>query len=190
MLQIGGLRVLTRRARPGIARPSQWFPFGEKCYLWRLVTADFVLLWKPHKGLCALSSSPVGSPGTVGIRQYVNLESQRMKKLSIGAGEGAPLPPLSSESVILKKLPRLCEFLTNTAYEDGSPRSPGRLWIDNDGIAFTITLFEPSAFARVRIRGNTLDDALALANTHLGMENAPWEADQYARDKAAQKKKK
>jgi hypothetical protein len=31
---------------------------------------------------------------------------------------------------------------------------------------------------------------MTLANTHLGMENAPWEADQYARDKAQQKKKK
>lgn len=190
MLQIGGLRVLTPRRSSGVAKPCQWFPFGEKCYLWRFVKSEVVLLFKPHKGLCPLSASPVGSHGAAGRVQFVNLESVKMKKLSIGVESGAPLPPLSSESVLLKKLPRLCEFLTNTAYEDGSPRSPGRLWLDNDGIAFTITLFEPSAFARVRIRGNTLDDALTLANTHLGMENAPWEADQYARDKAAQKKKK
>lgn len=87
-------------------------------------------------------------------------------------------------------MPRIPLFLVETTYEDGSPRSPGRLWLDNDGVAFTITLFEPTAFARVRIRGNTLDDAFALANAHLGMESAPWETDQYARDRAAGKKKK
>jgi hypothetical protein len=113
-----------------------------------------------------------------------------VKKLSMGGDDAGKLPSLSAESVIWKKLPRLCEFLTANVYEDGSPRAPGRLWLDQDGIGFTLTLFEPSAFARVRLRAATLDDVMTLANTHLGMENAPWEADQYARDKAQQKKKK
>jgi hypothetical protein len=113
-----------------------------------------------------------------------------MKKLSMGEGDGAKLPPLSKESATFKKLPNLCEFLSAVAYEDGSARAPGRLWLDNDGVAYTVTLFEPSAFARVRIRGNTLDDALALAERHLSLDSAPWEADQYAREKAAGKKKK
>jgi hypothetical protein len=113
-----------------------------------------------------------------------------MKKLSMGGDDAGKLPSLSAESVVWKKLPRLCEFLTANVYEDGSPRAPGRLWLDQDGIGFTLTLFEPSAFARVRLRAATLDDVMTLANTHLGMENAPWEADQYARDKAQQKKKK
>lgn len=113
-----------------------------------------------------------------------------MKKLSVAGETGGVLPPLSSESKLFVKLPRLSLFLVETTYEDGSPRAPGRLWLDNDGLAFTITLFEPSAFARVRLRANTLDDTFALANAHLGLESAPWEADQYAREKAAQKKKK
>jgi hypothetical protein len=113
-----------------------------------------------------------------------------MKKLSMGAEDVSKLPPLSAESAHLKKVPRLCEFLTAVVYEDGSPRVPGRLWWDQDGLAFTMTLFEASSFARVRLRAATIDDLLVLANTHLAMENAPWEADQYARDKATAKKKK
>ncbi len=113
-----------------------------------------------------------------------------MKKLAMGAETGAALPPLSAESTILKKLPRVCEFLTATVYDDGSPRSCGRVWLENDGIAFVCSLFEPAAFARVRLRAATIDDVLMLAQAHLGMEAAPWEADTWARDRAATKKKK
>jgi hypothetical protein len=151
---------------------------------------DFLILNKPWMGLVCLNSRKIGSLNLDEVNRFPNLESKKMKRLSIGGDAGAPLPPLSPESKILVKVPRISLFLVETSYEDGSPRSPGRLWIDNDGTAFTITLFEPTAMARVRIRGNTLDDALGLANAHLGMESAPWEVDQYARDKAAGKKKK
>lgn len=190
MRSVGGVRVFQPRRLVGVQRPRQWLPRSERYYLWRLGSRDFHVMWKPFKGLFVLSSSPVGSPGSEDVHQFVNLESAAMKKLSVGGSSDEPLPPLSRDSVVLKKFPCLCEFLTATRYEDGSPRAPGRLWLDNDGVAFTVTLFEPSAFARVRIRGNTLDDAVALAERHLSLESAPWEADQYARDKASQKKKK
>lgn len=190
MLSSGGVRVLLPRAALGVARPGQWLPKAERYYVWRLGGRDFLVLWKPFKGLCVLSSEPVGSPGLAGRVQFVNLESAKMKKLAMGMGDDDKLPPLSSDSVVFKKFPRLCEFLTATSYDDGSARAPGRLWLDNDGIAFTVTLFEPSCFKRVRLRGNTLDDAVALAERHLGMDGAPWEADQYARDKAGKKKGK
>lgn len=190
MRSVGGVKILQPRLSSGVQRPRMWLPRCERYYVYRLAGKDFLLLSKPFTGLLVLSSVPTGSPGTAGITQFVNLESRRMKKLSAGLGDEEKLPALSADSTVLKRFPRLCEFLTATAYDDGSPRAPGRLWLDNDGIAFTITLFEPTAYKRVRLRGNTLDDAIVLAEKHLGLESAPWEADQYARDRATKKTKK
>lgn len=190
MSSVGSVRVFLARRKPGVAKPSQWLPRSERYFVWRSASRDVLVLWKPFVGICPLSSVPAGSLGTVGINQYVNLESRKMKKLSMNLGEGVALPALPAESAVLKKFPRLCEFMVNTSYDDGSPRAPGRLWMDNDGVALTVTLFEPSGFARVRLRASTLDEAFALAERHLANEGAVWEVDQYARDRAAGKKKK
>jgi hypothetical protein len=113
-----------------------------------------------------------------------------MKKLSMGAEGGEGLAPLPGESVVLKRFPLLCQFLAVTKYDDGTPRLRGRVWFESDAIAYVITLMEPTACARVRLRGASIDDTLALAEKHLSIENAPWEVDQYARDRQAMKKKK
>jgi hypothetical protein len=179
----------TVRRTHGVRRPAYWLPKYALEYVFGIGRWKITMQWLPRKGMFPLRAVTWGTGSPAPPVVFPNLRSRRMKKLSMGAEGGDKLPPLSPESTILKKMPRLCEFLTATAYEDGSARSPGRLWLEQDGFAFTITLFEPTGYARVRLRASTLDDVFNLANAHLGMENAPWEADQYARDKAAQKKK-
>jgi hypothetical protein len=113
-----------------------------------------------------------------------------MKRISLGTSVGLPTVPLSADSVVFKKFPLTRHFMTAVAYEDGSPRQPGRIWWENDGVAFTAVLMDPTGCARVRLRAATIDDLWTAVEAHLGAENAPWEVDQYARDRAAKKGKK
>lgn len=190
MSSIGGSRVFAARERSGVAKPGQWLPGRDARYWFHATGCVVWVQWQPHRGLFPLASHRVEDGDLVLLAEYPSLWSKAMKKFTVGTGDGQQLPPLSAESKLLHKLPRLRAFLTDTQYEDGSPRAPGRLWLDQDGVGFTITLFEPTAFARMRLRAATLDDVFALCDVHLGAENAPWEVDQYARDRAAGKKKK
>lgn len=113
-----------------------------------------------------------------------------MKRFNPLSPDAASVPPLSGESVAFKKFPRVREFLTHTTYDDGSARAPGRLWIENDGLAFVATLFEPAAFLRAKCRAPSLDDVLALCEAFLGMDAPPWERDTWAAERAVGKKKK
>lgn len=113
-----------------------------------------------------------------------------MKRLSVGSPEDDGKKPLPAESKTLAKFPRMCEFLTAVAYEDGTKRQPGYLWLKSDAVAFVVTLFDEDACCRLPCRGATLDEALALAEKLLGVENAPWEVDQYMRERKKKKGKK
>lgn len=185
-----GYQVLTENRKPGIRRPNQWLPYRETRYWYRYGRLWLCFRFQPHRGLYPESSHYFEGRELVTINVFPSLWSKSMKKFSVGVEQNAPLPPLSDESVVLKKFPRVCQFLTATAYDDGSPRAPGRVWIDNDGIGFTVTMMEPTAYARVRLRATTIDDMYRVMEAHLSAENAPWEVDQYARERAEQKKSK
>jgi len=178
------------RAWRGIAKPRRWLPSREARFYFQWGSKWVGFHFQPHRGMYPDAVYRVQGYDLVMITEGVSLRSKAMKKVSIGLEPGKSLPPLSSESVVLKKFPLLRFFLTGTSYEDGSPRAPGRIWVDNDGVGFRVTLFEPSAFARVALRANTIDDVFACCEVFLSADNPPWEADQYAREKAAQKKRK
>jgi len=183
-------RAFNPRKGVGVAKPSQWLPSKSAEYWFAFRDVWLLVTFQPHRGMYPVALYRRVKGAMVKEHEFPSLWSRAMKKLSLGADSSSPLPPLSGESKLFGKLPRFRAFLTDNQYEDGSPRAPGRVWLDQDGVGFTLTLFEPSAMARVRFRAATLDDVYALAETHLGNDSAPWEIDQYARDKAAGKKKK
>lgn len=185
-----GMRLCWPRQRPGVARPGQWTGSREKRWIIVLPHAYLMVVWTPYRGVTpvAISSSLTNDVNEMDF--FPEVRSKKMRKLSIGGPEGAATVPLSGESKVFAKFPRLCEFWTRLTYDDGSPRLPGRHWFDQDSVGFTLTLFEVSGFAKMRCRAATIDDCYALAEKALGSENAPWEADQYAREKASGKKKK
>ena len=185
-----GMSVLRCKPKPSIKRPSQWLGGREKRYVLAVPQGYVYVCYLPFIGVFPVAFCQVLTNDLAEYNLFVDVRSKAMKRLSIGSEVGGILPLLSKESKLFGKLPHLVEFLVATTYEDGTPRAPGRLWFDQDGIAFTITLFEPTGFARMRLRANTLDDVWMLAEKALAAENAPWEADQYAREKAAIKKKK
>lgn len=88
----GGVRVFVARHGRGIARPGQWLPRAERYYIFRVGRLDVFVLWKPFAGFVPLSSSPTGSLGAASRTQFVNVESRKMKKLSIGTDVGGSFP--------------------------------------------------------------------------------------------------
>lgn len=113
-----------------------------------------------------------------------------MKKWSAGGGANEVVPPLPAESKLMAKCKRLMEWLTATTYDDGSPRTPGSLWIDSDSAAFKAMLKEPSLLLCARIRAGTFDDLIAAVETFLGLDSPPWEPDKFALERASKKTKK
>lgn len=185
-----GLPVLFPRATRGVARPGQWCGKREKRWIIALSHAYLWVVWSPFRGVVPVCLSPGLTNNPEENTYFPDVRSKEMKKLSIGGADGTPVVSLSGESKLFKNFPRLCEFWSARTYEDGTPRSPGRHWFDQDGVGYTLTLFEVSACAKMRCRAATIDDCYALAEKALGAENAPWEVDQYAREKASGKKKK
>lgn len=113
-----------------------------------------------------------------------------IKKRDVSSPALGARPPLAFDSKILAKLPTLCEWLAATTYEDGSPRTPGYLWLSNRVVAYEVTLFDPDSCCKMPCLGRTLDEALALAETHLRAEDAPWQQDGYMVARRDGKKKK
>lgn len=185
-----GMKLCWPRQRPGAARPGQWVGGREKRWIIVLPHAYLMVVWTPYRGVTPVALSSSLTNDVSEMQFFPEVRSKKMKKLSIGGDEKTPIPAMAAESKIFKNFPRLLEFWTATTYEDGSPRAPGKHWFDQDGVGYTLTLFEPSGYAKMRLRAAVIDDTYTLAEKALGSENPPWEVDQYARDKAAGKKKK
>lgn len=113
-----------------------------------------------------------------------------MKRRVPAEGGITSLPSLPSTSVILSKFKLLREFITATAYEDGGYRVPGYFWFMNRSTSFECILFDPDSGARLPCRGATIDEVLALVETLLGTENAPWEMDKYLSEQLSKRKKR
>ena len=186
--QYKGSNVHHVRQGRGVQKPRHWQSRRESmCYIG--IGGMYVCVWwRPWFGLFPVSLVTLTKWDSETVSEYPNLRSKSMKRISLEVAPGAALPALSGESKMLVKLTYLRAWLVDTAYEDGTARVPGRLWFDSDGMAFRVTLFEASSMVKMTIRATTIDDALTLANQALGSESPPWEVDQYARDKAAEKK--
>jgi hypothetical protein len=113
-----------------------------------------------------------------------------LKRRDVGAGTSYIAPALTADSKLLGKLPALMEFLTATAYEDGTARTPGYMWVSNRTAAFEVTLFDPDGCSKLPCLGKTLDDAFALLESHLRGDNPPWQQDGFLVKKAQEKKRK
>lgn len=165
-------------------------PAKTKEYMWVMRGYTLHVCYAPWRGVWPISLiRRVGEVEKV-IQRWPNWRNWAMKKITIAPAGDDEKPPLSAESKVLKAFPKIREFLTQKKYEDGTSRKPGRLWLEQDGVAFTITLKEPSMVALMRLRANEIDDVFALAEAALKMDLPPWEIDQWAFDKLPKPKKK
>lgn len=182
--------LVPRRHGPGVVKRRQTVGSRERGWWIQLPPFALYVRWRPWGGLMPCILAAIGSGTEEDDTKFPNLWSARMKRLTTSVQEGLPLPPLSGESVVFKKFSRFREFMAARVYEDGSPRKPGRVWIESDNIAYTATLFEQSGFGRMRFRAQTLDDLLTVIEAFLAQEQPQWEDDQFARDRAAEKNTK
>lgn len=111
------------------------------------------------------------------------------KRQPVEVGQ-AVIPAIPSASTLWPKLPAIREFVHATAYEDGSPRTPGYITIRNRATTMEVTCYDVDSGTRLSARGQTLDQALSLMEQLLGVEEAPWERDNYLADQLAKRAKK
>lgn len=97
------------------------------------------------------------------------------------------LAPIDTKS--MKEFPNLVMHCSVTRYDDGDPRQPGWFTIKTQGSAWVVVLKDPDSVTQMQCLGNTLDDALALAELLAGSDDAPWEVDQWAKRQGTKKAK-
>lgn len=164
-----------------------WRPYSlhvESALRW------YRLRWTPHVGWECSASGTKGRPVTEPTTLYPTTKDLKVKRRNAPAAGGIIQPALPAASVMLGKLPCLREFLTATAYEDGSPRVPGYITIRNRQVTFEATIYDVDSGTRLSARAAKLDDVLALLEQLLGVEEAPWEIDSYLTEQLARRSKK
>jgi hypothetical protein len=163
----GSYRLLLKR---GCISLEVWYQDGRGIYPWRL-----------HR------------EGDVPRASVVfPLVSRAVKKR---APAGAPVPgdgpkhlaPLLTKS--MSGFPNLVMFCAVVKYDDGDPRQAGWIQVRTDGSAWKVILKDTDTASQMTCLGNTLDDALALAELYAGADDAPWEPDPWARKNSMKGKK-
>lgn len=186
-----GVRVVRWKGGWHGKKIKQWTPRTGERWL-RVVSGDrwYLIQWLPREGWWITSA---GIEGPAGSGQYYSApryQGDAMKRRNLNEGGKATTPALPSLSTILGKLPALREFVTATSYDDGSARVPGYFTFRNRGIVFEVTVYDPDSGTRLAARAPKIDEALCLIEQLLGVEEAPWEIDQYLTDQLLRRAKK
>lgn len=150
----------------------------------------FLFSWSLRAGWECSASGIKGRPASDPLNLYPTDKVLRMKRRVAQTGTQVIQPALPAASVMLGKLPAIREFLTATAYEDGTARQPGYLTIRNRGVTFEVTVYDPDSGSRLSARAPKLDDVLALLEQLIGVEEAPWEIDSYLTEQLARRGKR
>jgi len=83
--------------------------------------------------------------------------------------------------------PMIADFLSATKYDDGTVRLPGSVRIENIRTCYRVTLYDPDAGLRLPFAAATVEACLTQLEALLGVEDAPWEVDQWLAKQAAQR---
>lgn len=177
------------RVRSRWRRRSKWLP---KHYMQLSVKRGGFLLrcwYNPGRGLYpAWSKWTDRRDAHAVVYRYPEMDvKKRTAVASPAPGDGPKhLAPLTSKN--FQSLPNLVMHCCVCKYDDGDPRQPGWLSIRSQGAAWVVTLKDPDTGTQMQCLGNTLDDALALADMMAGSDDAPWEIDPWAKKQASKKK--
>lgn len=188
---MGLWKVLTRKRRHGTPpRPRKHtFKDWTAClirvgrFTWKVVSRrNFgTTLWSFDLDGLAVEMWPCCS-------WYGDLLVIKRRSAETKATEVGHLAPIESD--ILSKCHALVAHCAATKYDDGTPRQPGWWTVRTRGSAWELEIKDPETCCRLVIVQQTLDDALALAQTLLETEDAPWEADQWLTAAKAKQRKK
>lgn len=145
-----------------------WYAPARGMFPWRSRWSD-----QPHR-------PPVVYP-------FVSVEVRKKTSAPTPGPEDGPkhLAPLATKSMI--SFPNMVAHCCVTRYDDGDPRQPGWFTLKTQGSAWVVVLKDPDSASQMQCLGNTLDDALALAELMAGSDDAPWEPDPWAKRQAGKK---
>lgn len=189
--QFLGTRVLTWRPKSATRRGGQRLPRrGEKRLYVALRDVWLYLEWHAWKGYYPVALVDGSDPLHPTIEHWGYPRERMAIKRRSAAPENMVLPALSSDSMIMKKIPLVMEFLTATAYADGLQRTPGYYTVRNRLVEFEATLYDPDGGVRLVVRHREYDRMWFAVEALLGAEDAPWEPDRYLMEQAAKKPKK
>lgn len=184
------LCIRSNRRRRRWRRPRRWSP--RKSHGLTVIFLDFKLKcwYVPRRGYYPHALVRLGGGPIAGVL-FAPPGFGAMKRKIVGGGPSSTLAshlaPL--ESAVFGKLFNLVSHCCVTKYDDGEPRQPGWFTVKTSGSAWVVQVKDPDGCCQMSAIGNTLDDALALADLLLGSDEAPWEPDPWAKRKATEKKK-
>jgi len=102
-----------------------------------------------------------------------------LQRRTVMDGSPAAGPSASPETRVLTSFTNVILHLTTTRYTDGSVRTQGWITFRTWKGQWEIVIKEPDSEACLTVSGNTVDDALVLADTLLGDPKAPWQHDPF-----------
>jgi len=105
------------------------------------------------------------------------------------AGVESTPAELAAPIVLFAAYEKIAEFLSSIKYEDGTPRLPGSVRIENVRTCYRVTLYDPDAGLRLPFAGATVEACCDELEKLLGVIDAPWEVDQWLTKQAAQRPK-
>ena len=186
-----GTRLLRWRAIMRPYKVSQWLPRAERYYY--LIRGKYALLlrWLPYLGgyhLVAEYDAQDLRRATITYPRRERVPAVKRRK-TLATTDVAP-PAAVAASMILSKLPAIREWLSATEYDDHTVRQPGALRVTTRDALWHLTLTDPDAGARLLVSDKELDKALLLLEQLVGVSDAPWQADPYARPVPKSKGKK
>lgn len=191
MRTVNGITVLTFRGTPAIRRRGRYLPSSGERFHW-VATRDWWLFvwWRKGIGWRLITQCEAVPPHRVIGVPWDNVERSMAIRKREALGEAQKIPALDPAGKYLVKCPMLLEFVSATAYEDGSVRQPGYFTLRNRLIEWEVTVYDPDAGARMAVRARSLDQVFVGLETLLGSPDAPWEPDQYLLGRLPKKKKK
>lgn len=145
--------------------------------------------YRPFRGWqCVWGGWP--KPGAFPSPLLIRVWSSQVKKIAAQqpGDESRHLAPVESE--LLRDLLPLVEHACCRRYDDGDPREPGWWTVKTVGSAWCVQVKDPDSCMSFSVVAPTIDRALTDAALLLGCEQAPWEPDQWLRQKKTQKKSK
>ena len=185
------LTIRWTRRKYTCRRPGRWLSShgSTLIHVFRL-DVYFHLWYTPAAGVYCASVSKWGSVFCPPLYRYARPE-MNVKKINLkpeGSKDG-PSHIAPVESTVFARFHSLVAHCSVTRYDDGEARQPGWFTVKTQGAAWIVQIKDPNACAQLQCIGETLDDALALAELLLGADSAPWEIDPWMKRKGGQAKK-
>lgn len=171
----------TRKPQPVVREKRYWFEWGTRRYC---------LMFLPWQGLSFTGSMGLAEDQLASV--YLSLGSgvKLMKRVTPPTGLDQIRPALSHESKLLAKCPQFCRYLTDTAYDDGSPRTPGGFFWNNRWTLLEVVLLNPDAGARLPVVAPTIDEMFAALEAVVRLDDAPWQPDKRLMEELQKRGKK